>query len=563
MKETIYRNKNVVIVNFSRAYFNSHQDIADSEEFKNFLTTYLHDLQQSDYELYKEIRNYGKDGFIVEQLVRLSKMLLVFDYDTIAKEFVLDRLLLIKIVEDVYNYWRKLQRFSVISAKRNKDMQSVNFIESDTRFNTLLINFYRTIQEKLRGRKNQIYRQLQAGTNAAVVLRDYPALLPEQYHRLHKVEFIHSMMMRTPLILSPKSNKRIGTFDEVFYNPIDQFEFIRDEWMIYPAKVGTQLAFLYFHRDFLASVVALGNLFELASDEECLTKKPDIILLFGNHDDLDQCVFYDDKVNDVMVGSVSYHERIEYFGYLKKMTLTLHNLRMLNKGYLPIHGAMINITFKNGLKKGIVLIGDSGAGKSESIEALQTMAQDKIAHMDIIYDDMGLMFIKDGKVFSTGTEIGAFIRLDDLEKGSAYRDMDRSIFFNPSKNNARVVLPVATYEMVIEHHIVDMVLYANNYSLEHGVKRFQNLEHAKSVFISGKRMALGTTHEVGITETYFANPFGPAQRQAQCDVIFDEVYSALFANDIYVGEIYTHLGLSDGREEINEGARQLLAVIGE
>ena len=48
------------------------------------------------------------------------------------------------------------------------------------------------------------------------------------------------------------------------------------------------------------------------------------------------------------------------------MLLTLHNLIMIKRGYLPIHGAMVNIEMKNGKQANVVIMGDSGAGKSEA-----------------------------------------------------------------------------------------------------------------------------------------------------------------------------------------------------
>jgi len=365
------------------------------------------------------------------------------------------------------------------------------------------------------------------------------------------------------LILYPNSNRREGTFDEIKENPLDSFEFDSKEWMVYPAKVGTLLAFIYFHRDFLPSIVALSGLFELADDRDCLSKQPDLILLFGNQNDREACEFYEDKENGIVIGSVSYSGKIDYFGYLKKMTLTLHNIRMIDLGYLPIHGAMINITFTSGVRKGVVLIGDSGAGKSESIEAFQNLAAEKVEKLEVIYDDMGSMYIDDNEVYCRGTEIGAFIRLDDLEKGSAYRDMDRSIFFNPHLHNARVVLPVNTHKAVVSPHKVDMVLYANNYTDKPGLSAFGDFEAARETFIEGKRMALGTTDEDGITRTYFANPFGPAQRQDTCNEIFEKVFSKLFENNIYVGEIYSHLGLRGDLEGLSVAAKELLKVLEE
>ena len=106
----------------------------------------------------------------------------------------------------------------------------------------------------------------------------------------------------------------------------------------------------------------------------------------------------------------SYADVIEYFGYLKKMILTLHNLAMIEKGWLPLHGAMINLTLQDGTKKGVIMIGDSGAGKSETIEALTNLSEDVIVSREIIFDDMGSLHLDEqGQIRAQGTEIGAFV----------------------------------------------------------------------------------------------------------------------------------------------------------
>ena len=106
----------------------------------------------------------------------------------------------------------------------------------------------------------------------------------------------------------------------------------------------------------MAHGVTLCNLFEIASEEEYRTKNPDIIYVFGARDNSKQTrtIFYNDEKNKIMLGYVNYSEDIDYFGYMKKMTLTLHNLIMIKHGCLPIHGAMINIITKD--KKIIVVI---------------------------------------------------------------------------------------------------------------------------------------------------------------------------------------------------------------
>jgi hypothetical protein len=91
---------------------------------------------------------------------------------------------------------------------------------------------------------------------------------------------------------------------------------------------------------------------------------------------------------------------------------------------------------------------------------------------------------------------------------------------------------------------------------------FENEEEAKPVFIQGKRFALGTTQEKGISTTFFANPFGPMQRQDECSVLIDKMFDALFDQNIPVGEIYTCLGLPDkGNHGIDKAAAALLQFV--
>ena len=210
-----------------------------------------------------------------------------------------------------------------------------------------------------------------------------------------------------------------------------------------------------------------------------------------------------------------------------------------------------------------MFMGDSGAGKSETLEALSTLASDMIDHQETVFDDMGTLHLDaNGKIRGQGTEIGAFVRLDDLDKGTAYKDMDRSIFFNPEKSNARVVIPAAPHSVVTTEHPVDIFLYANNYTDKRGMHFFKTREEAEPVFVEGKRFALGTTQESGLSTTFFANPFGPMQRQEECQVLIDKMFDALFDQDIPVGEVYTCLGLPNkGNHGIDEGAAALLDFV--
>lgn len=562
MKETLYLNKELAILNYSAGYARNPEQLLKSSTFSNYVHNFIDYLKEADEGLYYYVINGKTARESTVELIKLFRMLRIFKIDEIESPYLHDKGRLLELIEEMYNFWKRHQRFSVIHSGSGNALQDLSFVQADSNFNNLILAVYRSLEEEIMGRKNRVYRQMQAGTNAAISVQNLNVKLSDTYAALKDIPFITSVMLRTPMILHPKSNKRTGMFTETENNPIHEFSGDKDTWFCYPCKIGSLLAFVYFHRDFISSAVSLGNLFELATVDEC-RKKPDLICLFGNEDGKDQTTFHYDKEEDIWIGCVSYNERIEYFGYLKKMSLTLHNVRKMQHGWLPIHGAFVNITLKNGKRKGIMLMGDSGAGKSESIEALKIAGKDVIKDIEVVFDDMGTIHLEDGIPYGQGTEIGAFIRLDDLDPGTPYRDMDRSIFMNPeSSNNARVITPAAPYEIVAMNHRIDLFAYANNYDDKLGLHRFDNIEDAKATCVEGKRMAKGTTQEVGISTTYFANPFGPMQQQEVCDPLIDKMFKALRDNGVFVGEIYTHLGLSkENRDGINLAAKQLLEFI--
>jgi energy-coupling factor transporter ATP-binding protein EcfA2 len=245
------------------------------------------------------------------------------------------------------------------------------------------------------------------------------------------------------------------------------------------------------------------------------------------------------------------------------MILTLHNIKRMRTGLLPFHGAMIRITLKNGDPFSFVIMGDSGAGKSETIEALRRIQSADIQEILIVADDMGSFSLQpDGRIVGYGTEMGAFVRLDDLQAGYAFGQMDRTIIMNPDQVNARVVLPVTRYEYLIEGIPVDAILYANNYEAvdpDHlSIEQFKTPADALKVFKRGAVMSKGTTTSTGIVENYFANIFGPIQYQSLHEEIAERYFKAFFANDLYVGQLRTMLGIPGQEQTGPESAAQAL-----
>ena len=567
--------KRQVVMNFSEKFCKTEVEVLNSECFKEVWTRYVEGLYKSENQAFLPVLNIFPRNSVVEYTINLFKLLFAFDIDEIKE---MDKLyskalakkeVLYDLVQHFYDYWRRLERYAVVLTRNVKDgVESTSFINAQTEFNSIVLSTYRGVSEKLFGAKFSVYRQLPAGVNAALLLSKNEWMDKDsEYAFLKKCAAIEQLVIRPPFISYSAKNKRTGTYPEAKKNPMDRIRdnFVANDYYCYAAKVGSALAYIYFHRDYMAHGITIGNLFEFVPLAACKNKKPDILYVFGGEYD-GESEFYYDKKNDIYVGLAPHNDSIDYFGYMKKMLLTLYNTKMIDNGHLPIHGACVHITLKDGRTKNVVIMGDSGAGKSESLEALSEMAGDDISSQLTIFDDMGTFKVEDGKVVAYGTEIGAFVRTDDMTAGYAYREMDRAIFMNPDKQNSRLVIPVATYPQIMKGYNVDMYLYANNYDekCDDAVEFYSNAEEAKPIFIRGARRAKGTTQETGMTESFFANPFGPVQREEQTRKIIDNVFNALIANGTKVGVLHTRLAVP-GMEHDGpmEAAKRLFELLEE
>ncbi len=546
--------KRQVVLNFSEKFCKSEVEVLDSDCFKEIWTRYVKHLYDTENQTYLKVLTIFPKSKVVDYTIKLFKLLLTFDLDEVenVNPFYAQALalkdVLYDLVQHFYDYWRRLERYSVVFTRATKDgVEATTFIEAQTEFTDLILKVYRSVTEKLHGSKFPIYRQLPAGVNASLLIGKNEWMSKDSpYQFLAKSETIEQILIRPPFISYSDKNKRTGVYQEVFENPVDKIRagFKATEYYCYAAKVGSALSYVYFHRDYLAHGITLCNLFEFVPLSSIKGQKPNCIYIFGCDIEGDS-VFYHDKENDIYVGVAPHNSTIDYFGYMKKMLLTLYNTMMIEEGHLPIHGACVQITLRNGTVKNVVIMGDSGAGKSESLEALSEMAGDNISSQLTIFDDMGTFKIEGNSVKAYGTEIGAFVRLDDMTSGYAYREMDRAIFMNPDKINSRLVVPVATYDQIMKGYNVDMYLYANNYDpeCESEVEFYSNADEAKQIFIRGARRAKGTTQETGMTESFFANPFGPVQREAKTRVIIDKVFEKLFETGVPVGVLHTRLAV--------------------
>lgn len=569
-------NRGRAIINFSLKYCDNRQKILSSYAFKKVVEAFIQRLKKDNQIIYNFfIKEFDNDEYLGSSLIEVIKLMTVCDMNELLEvnnkfaPFFKDREVFIELTELLYNYWRRLERVTIVHNTRvGHGLQNVRFIQANQLLNELILSIYRRTEETVMGYSHSVYRETIAGANAGLMLNDIQWNCPIEYQGLSSIPFIGTVVINPPYITYTKMNTRSGIFEESQSNPLSNVILNEDDWFLYPAKVGNLMAFVYYHKDFMCHGLGLANLFELAKENEYVGKKPDLIYVFGYPDGHEEkrTFYYKDKKNDILIGYANYCDEIDYFGYMKKMLLTLHNIKQMERGNLPIHGAMVNIVLKSGKEANIVIMGDSGAGKSESLEAFRTLNEKYIRHMRIIFDDMGyLEFDPNGIVKGYGTEIGAFVRTDDLDPTYAFEQLDRGIYSNPDRINARVTIPVATYNTISKGYTVDYMLYANNYDeSDTKISFFEDMTEAIKIFEDGARKAKGTTSEKGLVKSYFANPFGPVQERERAEGLVRKYFKALYDEKVKVGQIHTSLAI-DGRtkEGPREAAEELFSMINE
>jgi hypothetical protein len=565
----------------------AHQ-LMESEELERIVELYIkkHVRENSQLQAILEMEVFRKPAGLT--IIGLLKFLADHPLEEIVRRYPEAKKLLNPrtrnslhiFVEELYNFWRTFDRFMVLHSEPGPssfDQRPYRSFNATLGTLTNLIRgVYRDVCENLTGDHPRIYRQVSAGCNVGLIAVPRNCTLPAPYaETLGDVPFIRQILINPPMIIDPPMNTRSGQFKKIGENPLRGAALNKDSWLCYPARVGPLVIFIYVHQRFMALGCSLANLFEIATDEQ-IEKGPDAVFAYGVAPESLQeygalpTVFFDDAESGLLAAAIPGEDRFGYFGYLKKMVLTLHNIIIMKQGRLPFHGAMVHLLLNSGKSANVLIMGDTGTGKSETLEALRILGDTCISELRIIADDMGSLAVnrQHKQILGYGTEIGAFVRLDDLQKGYAFGQIDRTIIMSPQKVNARVVLPVTTLDEVLHGYPADIILYANNYEEvddDHPLlEKFSSYQDALHVFREGTAMAKGTTTATGLVHSYFANIFGPPQYREAHEQLAEQTFKAAFKYGLYIGQLRTRLGIKGYEEDgPREAAKALFELIAE
>lgn len=546
-------------------YIQSDEDLLSSDAFKAIFSAFFKELQARNKDLSsyftKALPNTEKNLLALSlSLLKSNQSEVLASHPAFKKVLADQGSHYLKLMDEFFHYWLSLARFAYLDDEGSYALPSLKprmlFLRKS------VFHIVNSLKEHIYEKPLTLENDFSAGFLAGFTTRRILPSYPEEYKNLQRIPFISAADLNLPYSTLTKRNKRIGVYQPAQENPLTDVTYDPSKWLCLPLYCGTSLVYFYFSYKYAGTVLGLLNLFQKADIEDC-DRLPDILIVFGGEKGTTTGTYYVDNKNSMLVGYVSDTDEADYFGYVKKLVLTLHNLRMIHRGALPIHGSMVEITLKGGQKVRLIIMGDSGAGKSESIEAFRQLAKDYLENITIIFDDMGTLFNHNGTITASGTEIGAFVRLDDLDEGYAFSHLNDALMFNLGENNARLVYACTPYEEVIAPHPIDMFLYANNYEdVPDNLTIFQRYQDLMAVAERGERKAKGTTGEVGLVSSYFANPFGPVQEKTATHALVEADFKALEKQGTRLGVIYTKLAIS-GHEQSGpeEAAKSLLEWI--
>ena len=172
MKEAYYFHDDTVIMNYSKKYITYKRDIIETDLFDEFLDHFLVHLKKTHYDLYNFLAEGGKDNELIKKELKfVLTSLLVETPEKINDPYTERPEEISAIIEAGYQYWRSLQRYSILFTTNSEGFADRNFINADVAENDIVLQLYRDVSQRAQGYENGVYSQLQAGTTATKLER--------------------------------------------------------------------------------------------------------------------------------------------------------------------------------------------------------------------------------------------------------------------------------------------------------------------------------------------------------------------------------------------------------
>ena len=112
MKEAIYLKRNMALINYTKAYYTTAEELLSSEGFSMFLDLYFNYCSHTNPQLFEWLRRGLPIEEVKKDLIRLLKVMQVLEVEEIAHPYFRERQKMLAVIEDCYHFWRNMQRYS-------------------------------------------------------------------------------------------------------------------------------------------------------------------------------------------------------------------------------------------------------------------------------------------------------------------------------------------------------------------------------------------------------------------------------------------------------------------
>ena len=152
MRKEFSMSDDKIIINFTNKYCKTFETLLESEAFRKVIDVYIKSIKKKNTTTFKFLKTSLETDDIAEireHLAKVFKYLTVMGVKEIAKgspkyeKLVLNRDELIEVVEELYLFWRKLERYTLVDGgKIEEGIGAVSFTEANAEFSNLILCNY-------------------------------------------------------------------------------------------------------------------------------------------------------------------------------------------------------------------------------------------------------------------------------------------------------------------------------------------------------------------------------------------------------------------------------------
>ena len=216
MRKEFSMSNDKILINFTAKYCKTFESLLESEGFRRVLDVYLKKAQKKhsrSFRYLEETLGESDIASIRNDLARVFKYLTVMSVDEVVennpkyKEFLSNKDDAIVVIEELYLFWRKLERYTIIhGGVLDSGLAAMSFTEANAGFSSLVLNLYRKVEKSILDVTPRVFRQIPAGGNASIMISKVNWPKPKGYEILENIPFIDAIMLETPFITYPKRN---------------------------------------------------------------------------------------------------------------------------------------------------------------------------------------------------------------------------------------------------------------------------------------------------------------------------------------------------------------------